>query len=199
MSEPQTFAELLRAVRAGDQRAAAELVRRYEPAIRRVVRLRLGDARLRRVVDSQDICQAVLGSFFVRAALGQYDLSSPEQLLKLLLTMARNKLAKQVQQQRAARRDHRRLAADDTVAAGLPAAAASPSKQFEAKELLEEVRRRLTPEEWQLAEQRNQGYGWAEIAARVGGNPDALRIKLARAVKRVTGELGFGEEETEGK
>jgi RNA polymerase sigma-70 factor (ECF subfamily) len=191
MSEALSFAELLRAVRAGNQEAAAELVRRYEPAIRRVVRLRLGDARVRRLVDSQDICQAVLGSFFVRAAMGQYDLDSPEQLLKLLMTMARNKLAKQVQQQRAARRDVRRVSSADAATEKLPAAAASPSKQFEAKELMEQVRRRLTDEEWQLAEQRNQGYGWAEIAARLGGNADALRIKLARAVKRVTGELGF--------
>lgn len=46
-------------------------------------------------------------------------------------------------------------------------------------------------EEWQLAEQRNQGYGWAEIAARQGGNADTLRIKLSQAIKRVTGELGL--------
>jgi hypothetical protein len=39
---------LLDRVRAGDQEAATELVRRYEPALRRVVRLRLRDRRLRR-------------------------------------------------------------------------------------------------------------------------------------------------------
>ena len=39
-----------------------------------------------------DICQSVLGSFFVRAATGQYKLETPEHLLKLLTTMARNKL-----------------------------------------------------------------------------------------------------------
>jgi hypothetical protein len=34
----------------------------------------------------------VLGSFFVRAALGQYELNRPEQLFKLLASMAHNKL-----------------------------------------------------------------------------------------------------------
>jgi hypothetical protein len=68
------------AARGGDGDAAAELVRRYELAIRRVVRLRLTDVRLRRAFDSMDVCQSVLGSFFVRAASGQYDLSNSDRL-----------------------------------------------------------------------------------------------------------------------
>ena len=90
------FQVLLRRVRAGDGQAAAELVRRYEPAIRRAARVRLVDTRLNRLLDSMDICQSVLASFFVRTALGQYELETPEQLLKLLATMTRNKLANQV-------------------------------------------------------------------------------------------------------
>ncbi len=82
MSDDSSFQDLIRRVRSGDDDAAAELVRRYEPAIRRVVRLRLTDARLRRVFDSMDVCQSVLGSFFVRAAMGQYDLDNSDQLLK---------------------------------------------------------------------------------------------------------------------
>jgi len=195
MSAERSFVELMQAVRSGDQEAAAELVRRYEPAIRRVIRFKLADPRLRRVVDTVDICQGVLGSFFVRASLGQYDLENPEQLRKLLVTMARNKLAKHVQKQRAARRDNRRVVAESPEERGVTASAPSPSEQLQAKELVQEVRRRLTPEEWELADQRNQGYSWAEIAARQGGNADALRIKLARAVKRISGDLGIEDEE----
>ncbi len=44
MSEPTSFADLIRRVRGGDADAAAELVRNYEPAIRRAVRdLQQGD------------------------------------------------------------------------------------------------------------------------------------------------------------
>ena len=40
MSDDSSFAELIRRVRAGDETAAAELVRRYEPAIRRSAQTR---------------------------------------------------------------------------------------------------------------------------------------------------------------
>jgi RNA polymerase sigma-70 factor (ECF subfamily) len=190
LSESPSFPDLIRRVRAGDETAAAELVRRYEPAIRRSVRLRL-DPRLRRVCDSLDICQAVLGSFFVRAASGQYELNTPEQLLKLLATMARNKLAKARRRQQAACRDQRRLEAadlDEQVEGG-----ANPSRQAATRELLQEAHRRLSPQEWQLVELRNQGRDWAAIAAEVGGNPEALRKKLARALDRIAEQLGLDE------
>ena len=40
MTEGTTFADFIRRIRAGDDRAAQELVERYEPVIRREVRLR---------------------------------------------------------------------------------------------------------------------------------------------------------------
>ena len=46
MLDARTFDELIRRVRAGDQDAATELVKRYVPAIRRAVRFRLADAQL---------------------------------------------------------------------------------------------------------------------------------------------------------
>jgi RNA polymerase sigma-70 factor (ECF subfamily) len=104
----ESFSDLVRRVRTGDQDAAAELVPRYEPAIRRAVRVRLVDDRLRHQFDSMDVCQSVLASFFVRAALGQFESEMSEQLLELLATMVRNKVANRAQQQRAARRDYRR-------------------------------------------------------------------------------------------
>src|SRR5205085_2247872 len=93
MADGDSFAQFIRRIRAGDAQAAAQLLQQYEPAIRLEVRLRLRDSRLRRLFDSMDICQSVLGSFFLRAAAGQYDLDQPEQLLKLLVAMVRNKVA----------------------------------------------------------------------------------------------------------
>ena len=57
-------------VRAGDEWAADEFVRRYEPAVRLEIRLRLRDPRLRRLLEPADLCQSVLKSFFVRATSG---------------------------------------------------------------------------------------------------------------------------------
>jgi RNA polymerase sigma-70 factor (ECF subfamily) len=92
MDNDVSFADLLRRVRDGDEAAAAELVRRSEPAIRRAVRLRLTDPRLRRAFDSADVCQSVLGNFFARARAGQFELERPEQLTRLLIEMTYNKV-----------------------------------------------------------------------------------------------------------
>jgi RNA polymerase sigma-70 factor (ECF subfamily) len=193
MADEITFTELISRVRAGDQDAATVLVRRYEPAIRRAVRIRLTDARMNRVLDSMDICQSVLASFFVRAALGQYELEAPEQLLRLLATMARHKLADQVDHERAERRDNRRLVTGSGDAHEVLSGASNPAEQVSARELLQEVQRRLSPEERRLAEMRQQGLEWADIAAQLGGSPDALRKRLARATDRVAQELGLDE------
>src|SRR4051812_13228598 len=108
--EDSTFRDLMRRVRAGEAAAATELVRTYEPAIRRAVRVRLEDSRLQRLCDSMDICQSVLASFFLRAAAGQYDLEKPAHLFKLLVAMARNKLADETRRQAAECRGGGRVA-----------------------------------------------------------------------------------------
>jgi RNA polymerase sigma-70 factor (ECF subfamily) len=146
---------------------------------------------LRRTFDSLDVCQSVLLSFFVRAASGQYDLDTPEQLLRLLTTMARNKLLNQARHQRAARRDVQIEAGG--LEMELPDSGPGPGAQAEARELLQEVHSRLTPEERQLVELRNQGKDWAAIALEVGGNAATLRQKLHRALARLTRELGLEE------
>jgi RNA polymerase sigma-70 factor (ECF subfamily) len=194
MSEATPFEELIRRVRAWDQEAAAELVRRYEPAIRRAVRFRLADARLGNLLDSMDICQSVLRSFFVRAASSQYDLGTPEQVLKLLTAMARNKLASQARKQHSLRRDNRRASAIGDEGSRLVSSGDSPSAAIVVRDLQQEVRRRLDPDEWQVLELRNQGHDWAEIAAQVGGLAETLRKKLARAIDRVVDELGLDDE-----
>ncbi len=189
MSDDQIAANLLKRVRSGDGAAAAELVRRYEPEIRRAVRVRLTDPRLRRVLDSLDVCQSVLGNFFVRVAAGQFDLDRPENLLRLLITMARNKVLDHARRQQAARRDQRRVAGDDTGLAAVADPSPGPSEVAVGRELLERVRRELTAEERELADQRALGRDWPEIAAERGATPDALRKKLTRALDRVASRL----------
>jgi RNA polymerase sigma-70 factor (ECF subfamily) len=183
-----TFLELVRRVRDGDQVACAELLRRYEPAIRVAVRGRLTDAGLRRLLDSMDICQSVLANFFVRATAGEFELEKPEQLIRLLATMARNRVTDHALREQAARRDHRRTESA-TDGAQFVDPGPSPSDDVSGKELLDAFRGKLSTEERYLADQRAQGRPWAEIASEVGGTPDALRVRLERAINRVTREL----------
>ena len=192
VSESEIFRDLLTRVRAGDQRAATDLVRQLEPELRRAVRVRLGDPRLRRVADSVDVCQSVLANFFVRVRLGEFDLARPEQLLHLLMVMTRNKIHDRARRQQAQKRDQRRVEgqADGDLDA-LVGNAHDPGRSVACRDLLEEVRRLLTDEERLLADHRAEGLEWPEIAAHVGGQPDALRKKLNRALDRVTAHLGL--------
>ncbi|MBL8798065.1 MAG: sigma-70 family RNA polymerase sigma factor [Planctomycetia bacterium] len=193
MSEEEAFRDLIRRVRAGEQLAATELVRQYEPEIRRAIRLRLTDPRLNRILDSMDICQSVMANFFVRVHAGQFDLERPDQLLRLLVTMARNRLLDQARRQQASRRDGRRVEAggDERLANVADAGLGTPSQIISERELIQAVRGQMTDEERQLAEHRAQGKDWAEIAEAVGSTPEAVRKKLSRAMDRVTRRLGF--------
>jgi RNA polymerase sigma-70 factor (ECF subfamily) len=193
MSPEPTFADFIRRIRAGDEQAAADLVRRYEPVIRLEVRRRLHDPSLYRIFDSMDICQSVFASFFVRAGAGQYDLDEPTHLLKLLVAMTRNKLAFQARAQHYPRRDSRRVQPDGEQALRAVPAGTCPQQVAAGRDLLQEVRRRLNTEERRLADLRGEGRTWPEIATAVGGNAQALRRQLTRALDRVSRELGLDE------
>lgn len=185
---------LLLRVRQGDGAAAEELVRAYEPELRRVVRVRMTDARLRQIVDSIDICQSVLAVFFVRTAAGQFDIQSPEDLIKLLVKMARNCVIDHVRRAHAERRDERRnVALVDSSGAPLPVAGKQdgPVTVLVNRDLLEQVRVRLTAAELQLMDQRSNGQSWNDIAAKTGEHPNVVRMRLARALDRVSQELGL--------
>ena len=191
MSEQNSFTDLIRRIRAGDNQAAADLVRQYGTAVRRHARLRLQDAHLCRLLDSMDVCQSALGSFFARAAAGQYDLERPEQLLSLLAAIVRNKVAFHARKEQAQRRDRRRVEAAPVEDLEVADPAPGPSRAVAAKEQLHEFLRRLTDDERRLADLRTQGRAWADIAAEVGGMPAARRMQLSRALERVSRELGL--------
>jgi RNA polymerase sigma-70 factor (ECF subfamily) len=183
--ESQQFQDLLGRLRAGDRQAAADLIRAYEPEVRRFARMRLTDPRLRRTLESMDVCQSVLANFFVRAAAGQFDLHRPDDLLKLLATMVRNKVI-----------DHARRPKNVAEAAGLDpermaSPEATPGRALAGRELLERARSRLKPDEQYLFDQRIAGRPWAELAQELGETPEALRKRYSRAVDRVANELGL--------
>jgi len=194
MSDETAFPDFFRRIRAGDDQAARELVERYEPVIRREVKMRLRDPRLYRRIDWRDICQSVMPSFFLRAAAGQYDLEEPDRLLRLLVVMTRHKLSKQGRQHRAEKRDYRLLEERDPAdLEGRPGASPTPSRLVAGRELLEAFRGRLSEEERMLADLCADGCEWAEICARFGGTPQGRRMQLARAVSRTMRHLETSE------
>ena len=191
MSVDNTFAEFVARIRAGDEQAAVELVQRYEPLIRREIRLNIVDDRLNRVFDSMDVCQAVMASFFLRTAAGEYDLERPEQLVGLLVRMARNKLASAVRREYQDRRDVRRIAETEPGWLERVPAGTTPGGTIAGRELLDRFRRALSDEERAIVELRGDGLAWADVAAKLGGTAQSRRMQLSRAVERVARELGI--------
>jgi len=190
MDHTLDFADFLWRIRAGDEAAARELVRRFEPVIRREVRLRMGDGRLNRSFDSQDVSQSVLASFFARATSGEYQLDCPEQLGRLLMTMARNRLISRTRRERRMVRDVRRVVAEPGVLDRLSDTLPSPSEIVSGKEQLDRLKSALTANEQQILELRALGMTWEEIAAKIGGTGQARRVQFSRGLDRMEQELG---------
>ena len=105
------------------------------------------------------------------------------------MTIARNKVASQARRQQAQRRDQRRDVAVDREGWEPAGSEPSPSRVVSGRELLAELRRRLTPEELRVADLRAEGRQWAEIAAALGGTAQARRRQLARALDRVAAQV----------
>ena len=184
MSENLAFPDLMCRVRAGDERAAAEVVRRYEPAVRSAVGSWLTHTELRRHLDAVDICQVVLTHFFAQVVRGRFVLDSPTRFVNLLKVMARRQLLKQRRALRTRRRGGGRTRRPLSQN-GPPDPHADPFEEVVRRELLQEIQRRLSPEGRWLHEQRCAGRSWAAIAAEVGRNPDALRVGYARQFGKI--------------
>lgn len=189
MTETPTFSTLLSRVRDGDAAATRELVRTYERELRIVVRSRLRDRRLRRVLDTMDVCQSVLFNFHVRFAAGQYDLSTPEELVRLLAEMARNKVTDLARREYAARRDAGRVVPTPADEVPMQARSDSPSEIATAAELSRLIRVRLPDDIRRISELRREGVGWEAIGEELGAGPEAVRKRFTRCMDQLCNEF----------
>jgi len=191
MHEPKSFGEMLQELREGDGGLAQQLFEQYETDIRRVIRVRLPDPRRKRQMDSVDICRSMMGNFFVRVALGQFELDTPQQLIKLLATMAQNKLRNHAEQQQAAKRIVRRMEALGINAFSVTGSDSTPSQIVTNRELLDRCCSGLIKDELDLADQRGAVRSWQEIADDLGEQLNAFRRRLQQAIDRLSPALGL--------
>ena len=192
MPSERALGELLRRASKGDEAACAELVRQLEPVIRRAVRVHLpADDPLRRVFDSLDVSQSVLVNFLTKAGAGALCFRGPEELRGLLRMMAAQKFIDKRRSAEAGCRDHRRDTGGWAVF-DVPQSAPAPDEVAADRELYQEVRHCLTSRERQLADLWAAGHTYPEIASRTGMRPNAVRMALDRAFRRVAGDLPGG-------
>jgi RNA polymerase sigma-70 factor (ECF subfamily) len=175
-------------VRAGDPQAALDVVRGYEWAIRRQVRVRLTEPDLRRLLDSMDIVQLVWAGFFRRAA-AKYDLDDPQKLLNLLLTLAHHKLIDAARNLRRKRRGGGQVVGDIHIEGEPVDPHPGPEQVVDERDYLQEFRKHLLEPDQSLWDQRLHGRSWVEIAAELGTDPNVLRIHFRRTLERVARQM----------
>lgn len=179
----QEFQELLSRVKAGDEAAAYELVKTYEPMVRAVIRNRLRDPVMKRHFDSMDICQSVMATLFPRFADERLEVEEPKQLVGLLVQITKNKLNHHLRKQRQQCRDAHAVVSSDDSAFNEPVDdVVNPERVASAKEELEQLYKLLGQEERQMAELRGKGKQWGEIAEVMGGTAEGRRKQFQRAI-----------------
>jgi DNA-directed RNA polymerase specialized sigma24 family protein len=178
--------EFFAALRSGDPPTAEALLSRLDPSLRRIIRARLHDARVRRVADTSDIFQSLLKDFLFRRESQRPPSESMAGIYAYLSAAACHKIQAKLRKER---RHVGSLAADFEPVSPGPAV----SERFENQDFIEAVRERLGEDNCLLFDLATQGLAWTEISAIVGGSPDALRMRLRRGIASVLSELGEDE------
>lgn len=190
---PDILTALILEIKQGNQNAAAEFCRQYEPEVRRFIRFRLTDPRLRRLFDSVDVCQSVMARFFHHVRTGRISVEHPLQLLKLLTTMARNSLLDHARKAKVRHRISGHEADPDQIPS-LKDPGIAAVDQIEQADLVSLIRMKMRPEEQLALDKWMLGHGWDALSIEFNCEPDAIRKKLTRAIDRATKELGLLED-----
>jgi len=104
-SEPtSTDHSLVRRFKVGEEDAATELYLRYAARLQALARAQTSPALASRF-DPEDVVQSVFRTFFRRASEGLYEVPPGEELWKLLLVLALNKIRELGTHHRAQKRD----------------------------------------------------------------------------------------------
>ncbi|HEY1379418.1 MAG TPA: RNA polymerase sigma factor [Gemmataceae bacterium] len=166
---PLSDRRLLERFQKGDREAAGLLYARYADRLRALTRRKSSSALACRL-DPDDIVQSVFRNFFHAAREGGYDVPPGEDLWKLLLVIALNKIRARGTFHRAAKRDVRRTRRID----GLdPYTLAKENQHGQSATTFlrlaaEEALAQLPPLQRRIVELRMQGYQVHEIAGLTG-------------------------------
>jgi RNA polymerase sigma-70 factor (ECF subfamily) len=166
--KPGNIPELLARIRSGDEGAARELLTRYEPKVRLVVRRQL-PRLLRSRFDSIDFLQSVWGSFFHKIQTGPTDLKEEQNLIAFLAWAARNKVIDEYRRAATQKQDvHRetRLGVVDQAVSPV-AGADTPSQLAQAHETYDRLRELLPEDRRVILELKAAGHSCQEIGDRL--------------------------------
>jgi RNA polymerase sigma factor (sigma-70 family) len=182
---------LLAAVRAGDERAVAAFVARYEGMLRQVLRVRKAIPWLQSLLESQDLVQSVFIQVVAEIRDESVQFSDEEKLEAYLRTVGRSRLRDHIRRLKAAKRNRQRtLGGGPDALAQLPDTAPSPSGMAEVREQVERVEGCTAPDDLQVIRDHADGAEWQQLAAERNTTPEALRKRIERIRQRIRNALG---------
>jgi RNA polymerase sigma-70 factor (ECF subfamily) len=179
---------LLRQMRAGDPRAAEQVLLAHEPLLRLIVRRHLS-RRLRAKFDSLDVVQSVWVRVLHDFRQGGCRLESTAHLRNFLVRLTRNALTDRLRHYRASLAREQERAEDG--AANLAAAdQPRPSEVAQANELWRNLLAVCPPAHHELLRLRQQGLPIAAVAARTGLHEGSVRRILRQLARRLAFPAG---------
>jgi RNA polymerase sigma-70 factor (ECF subfamily) len=173
---------LLHRVREGSQDAATQLYLRYAQRLHALTQAQCSPG-LARQVDAEDIVQSIFGSFFRGASQGYYDVPAGEELWKLFLVIALNKIRAKGNYYRAAKRDVRL----EVQSARLEEKGGQDQADLAFLQLaVAEALERLPAQYKEMVTLRIEGHEIAEIAQQTGRSHRTVERILQQARRRLS-------------
>lgn len=189
LSKDASDGSLLAWVKTGNQEAATQLYLRYAQRLHALVRDQ-SSSDLARRVEADDIVQSVFRTFFTAASQGLYQVPAGEDLWKLLLVIALNKIRAQALFHNAAKRDVRRTTPIDGSAAEREAfAVKDDGDQVFLRMIIDEALEQLPPSHRPMVQLRLEGFEVAEIAQKTGRSKRTVERLLQEARKSLSALL----------
>jgi RNA polymerase sigma factor (sigma-70 family) len=168
---------------SGDEAAAEEVFRAYEPYLRMVVR-RMLPSNLRPKFDSIDVVQSVWADVLTGFREAGWQFSDAAHLKAFLVRATRNRFIDRVRQNRAAVEKSQPLAPEQLDAAATTAEP-DPGDVLEADELWEKMLALSAPNHRPILELKRQGCSLAEIAGKTGFHESSIRRILYDLARRL--------------
>jgi len=188
--EESQLADFLKRIQEGDEGAARELLQRYEPEVRLVVRRQL-PRLLRSRFDSLDFLQSVWGSFFRRMRDAPTDFEDSRHLVAFLARAAKNKVIDEYRRAASLKNDMHReepLWGDGRRPKEVADPTDSPSEVAQAHEVFDRLHALLPEERRTILELKAQGLSSKDIGGRLGISERTVQRVLEELRRRMESE-----------
>lgn len=184
-----SFADLMRALRQGEDTAARIVFERYARQLIALARRQMDD-RLANKAGPEDVVQSAFKSFFVRQRAGELVIGDWQGLWGLLTLITLRKVADRAAYHHAGKRDMARelAGASDEGPSGWQLAidrAPGPEEAALLTETVEELMRGLDGDERPILELSLQGHSASEISTQLGRAERSVRRLRERIRKRL--------------